>query len=123
MTAAAEKPDTERIYKDFKDAVNMTAGELEKYLETDDSKRVGWKGESGDQKDKESVGHQSGERIVKLLHTKKADLTDDDYRHMQKVIGYIHRHLKQKPDKSNKELAETNWTYSLKNWGHDPLKK
>jgi hypothetical protein len=123
MTAAAEKPDTERIYKDFKDAVNMTAGELEKYLETDDSKRVGWKGESGDQKDKESVGHQSGERIVKLLHTKKADLTDDDYRHMQKVIGYIHRHLKQKPDKSDKELAETNWTYSLKNWGHDPLKK
>jgi hypothetical protein len=42
---------------------------------------------------------------------------------MQKVIGYIHRHLKQKPDKSDKELAETNWTYSLKNWGHDPLKK
>jgi hypothetical protein len=123
MTAAAEKPDAEQIYKDFKEAVNMTAGELEKYLGTDDSKRVGWKGESGDQTDKESVGHQSGERIVNLLHTKKADLTDDDYHHMQKVVGYIHRHLKQKPDKSDDELAETNWTYSLKNWGHDPLKK
>ncbi len=123
MPSAAEKLDTEQVYKDFKDAVNMTASELEKYLESDDSKRVGWKGDSGDQEDKESIGHQSGERIVKLLHTKKADLTDDDYRHMQKVAGYIHRHLKQKPEKSDEELAKTNWTYSLKNWGHDPLKK
>ena len=113
--------DTEQIYKEFKEAVNMTAGELETYLKTDDSQRVGWKGD-GDEKKKESVGHQSGERIIKLLHTKKSDLTTDDYQHMQKVVGYVHRHLKQKPEKPGDELADTNWTYSLKNWGHDPLK-
>lgn len=121
--AAAEKLDTDQIHKEFKDAVNMTAGELEKYLETDESKRVGWKGEGGDDESKESVGHESGERIVHMLRTKKADLTDEDYRHMKKVAGYVHRHLKQKPKKDGDELADTNWAYSLKNWGHDPLKK
>jgi hypothetical protein len=40
---------------------------------------------------------------------------------MRKVVGYVHRHLKQRPDKSEEELAETPWRYSLMNWGHDPL--
>lgn len=123
MAAAAEKLDTDQVYKDFKNAVNMTAGELEKFLETDDSKRVGWKGDGGGDESAESVGHQSGERIVHLLRAKKADLTQDDYHHMQKVVGYVHRHLKQKPGKSGEELGDTNWAYSLKNWGHDPLEK
>ena len=35
---------------------------------------------------------------------------------MQKVVGYIKRHLAQRPDGS---LSETDWNYSLKNWGHD----
>ena len=106
--------------KDFREAVNMTPKELEDFLKTDESKRVGWKGESGDDESKESVGHQSGERIVEILHKKKDDYSDDDYAHMKKVVGYIHRHLAQKP---SKEAIETsNWRYSLMNWGHDPLK-
>ena len=59
----------------------MTAGELEEWLGTDESQAVGQKsGGSG-----ESTGHESGRRIVELLHTKKADLTDDDLAHMRKV--------------------------------------
>jgi hypothetical protein len=41
---------------------------------------------------------------------------------MKKVNGYIARHLTQRPKKGGAELRETDWTYSLKNWGHDPLK-
>ncbi len=41
---------------------------------------------------------------------------------MKKVNGYIARHLQQRPKKSGDALRETDWTYSLKNWGHDPLK-
>ena len=68
----------------------MTPSELEKYLETGDSKKVGWKGKEGDDQSKESVGHQSGERIVEILGKHKADYTDDDYAHMKKVVGYVH---------------------------------
>ena len=101
----------------FTDAVNMNAAELEKWLATDDSRSVGDKSSGG-----ESTGHRSGRRIVELLHTKAGDLTDDDLAHMRKVVGYVHRHLEQRPDKPAAELADTPWRYSLMNWGHDPLK-
>jgi|SRR3712207_1706361 len=103
-------------YAEFKDAVNMTASELEKWLASDDSKAVGQKSSGG----AESVGHDSGRKIVEILHTKKAELTDADRAHMRKVVGYVHRHLAQRPDG---DVRDTKWRYSLMNWGHDPLKK
>ena len=106
--------------KDFAEAVNMTPAELEKFLDTADSKRVGWKGEDG-QGSGESVGHKSGTKIVEIKRKKKADLTDDEYHHMKKVVGYVHRHLAQGGPAEDKEHSD--WRYSLMNWGHDPLKK
>ena len=81
------------VYADFKDAVNMTASELEKWLTTDESQQVGQKSSDGG----ESVGHDSGRKIIKILRTKKADLSDADEAHMRKVVGYVHRHLAQRP--------------------------
>ena len=103
----------EEIYDDFKEVVNMSPKEIEKWLETEESKKVGYSEDGG-----ESVGHKSGKRIIEIKHKKKADLTDDDYAHMNKVVGYVHRHLAQEPD----DIEGSNWTYSLKNWGHDPTK-
>ena len=103
-------------YEDFRAAVNMTAGELEKWLKTDESREVGQK----ESEDAESVGHDSGRKIVKLLHTRKSELTPEDEAHMRKVTGYVHRHLAQRPAG---DIKETKWRYSLMNWGHDPLKK
>ena len=106
------------VRSDFKEAVNMTASELESWLETDESKAVGQKPSGGG----ESTGHESGRRIVELLRTKKDDLTDDDLAHMRKVVGYVKRHTAQRPDKPDDELEHARWTASLKNWGHDPLR-
>ena len=103
-------------YAEFRAAVNMTASELEKWLKTDESQQVGQKSADG----AESVGHDSGRKIIDILHTKKADLTDADQAHMRKVVGYVHRHLAQRPGKEDVETSR--WRYSLMNWGHDPLK-
>lgn len=103
------------IRDDFHEAVNMTAKEIEDWLETDESKEVGQKSGGG-----ESVGHHSGRRIIEILGTKQADLSDDDYAHMKKVVGYVHRHAAQRPDG---DVTETKWRYSLMNWGNDPLKQ
>ena len=63
------------------------------------------------------AGHS---KWASIKHKKKADLTDDDSAHMKKVVGYVHRHLKQGgPDK---DVEHSPWRYSLMNWGHDPLK-
>ncbi len=98
----------------FRSEVNLAPAELERWLETDESKSVGQKDGGG-----ESVGHASGRRIVKLLRRRQDDLTDDDFDHMRKVVGYIHRHIAQRP---GGDVEDTAWRHSLMNWGHDPLK-
>lgn len=115
---AVTEEERQDAYAAFQDAVNMAPAELEQWLATDDSQRVGWKGGDGHGAG-ESVGHESGRRIVAIKRTKKVDLTDDDYAHMKKVAGYVARHMAQRPDG---DVSGTNWRYSLLNWGHDPLK-
>ena len=102
-------------YEDFREAVNMAPKELEDWLGTDDSARVGYKEHDGD----ESVGHASGRHIVEIRRKKKDEMTADDVAHMEKVAGFVHRHMAQRPDG---DVAHTDWRYSLMNWGHDPLK-
>ena len=112
------------IRADFRETVNMTPGELSKWLESDESRSVGVT--SGGQKKlssggSQSVGHDSGEKIVAILRKKKADLTDDDFAHMRKVVGYVKRHRAQRPERE--DIEGSRWRYSLMNWGHDPLKE
>ena len=107
--------DDDDTYAEFSDAVNLTTLQLEGWLETDESQGVGQKKDGSD----ESTGHEMGRRIVKLLNTRQGDLSEDDYRAMRKVVGYIARHSKQRPDG---DVTETPWRYSLMNWGHDPEK-
>ena len=105
--------DQDTTWKQFKQYVNMTAREIEKWLETDQSQSVGQK-----RGGKESTGHASGRRIS-AIRSKRADLDDDDYAHMRKVVGYAKRHLAQHP---TGDIADSAWRYSLMNWGHDPMK-
>ena len=104
--------DRDQTVEEFGAAVNMTAGQLERWLDGDESRSVGQK-DGG-----ESTGHRSGRRIVRLLRTSKGDYTDDDLAHMGKVSGYVKRHLAQRPDG---DVRDTPWRWSLMNWGHDPL--
>jgi DNA-directed RNA polymerase specialized sigma subunit len=108
------KDDRQQTIEEFEDAVNMTPKELEEWLQTDESKSVGQSDSGG-----ESKGHESGRRIVETKNKKKSDYTDDDIDHMRRVVSYVHRHRSQKP---SGDVKDSNWRYSLLNWGHDPLK-
>ncbi len=112
----ATETDRDATFTAFNEVVNMTPAAIEKHLDTDESQEVGFTHEG----EGESVGHHSGRRIVEIKRKKKADLTDDDYAHMRKVVGYVHRHLAQGGPKDDAEHSR--WRYSLMNWGHDPLK-
>lgn len=104
----------DEIYKEFREAINMSPSEIEKWLDTEESKEVGQDSGSG-----ESIGHKSGKKIIKIKRTKKDELTDNQYEHMQKVVSYVKRHKAQKPSGN---IQDSNWRYSLKNWGYDPCK-
>ncbi|WP_019903252.1 DUF3140 domain-containing protein [Methylobacterium sp. 77] len=116
MTTA--KHDDAETWSAFKDAVNMTASELDRFLESEKSRAVGQKKGGAT----ESTGHASGRRIVEILKSKKADLSEEDYAHMRKVIGYVKRHLEQGGPDDKDEVKDSPWRLSLMNWGHDPLK-
>ena len=103
----------QQVYDEFGTCVNMQPKELEEWLDTEESKSV------GDSDTGESTGHEMGRHIVEIKHTRKADLTDEQYKQMQKVVGYIHRHLAQRP---GGDIEDSDWRYSLMNWGHDPMK-
>ena len=109
--------DREKVVADFERAVNMSPTEIEAWLETDESSRVGWKGRDGTAP--ESVGHASGRRIAAILRKKKDALTPADYQHMRKVVGFVRRHRAQRPE----NIYTSRWRYSLMNWGHDPVKE
>jgi len=109
-----KQADAAEVTRTFREAVNMTPSELGRWLETAESLSVGARKAPGD----ESVGHASGRRIVELLR-KRGGYTDDEIRHMRKVIGYVRRHSAQRP---NRDITSTRWRYSLMNWGHDPLR-
>ena len=102
----------ERIKDAFSEAVNMSAAELEDWLATQESQKVGWKGADGSMR--ESVGHASGRRIVAILRKGKRELTSEDYAHMRKVVGFVRRHSAQRPE----NIYTSRWRYSLMNWGH-----
>jgi hypothetical protein len=109
-------PDEERaIRAEFDALVNLEPAELKAWLNRPESSKVGMvrRGET------ESVGRQSARKILHIKATPVADLTEADYRHMKKVIGFCRRHLAQRPWG---EIADTRWRWSLMNWGHDPLR-
>jgi hypothetical protein len=107
--------DARQIRQEFDRLANLTQGELKAWLETPESRKVGMvrRGET------ESVGRQSGKRILAIRAKAADDLTEADYAHMKKVVGFCRRHLAQRPWG---DVSRTRWRYSLMNWGHDPLK-
>ena len=109
--------DRAKIARDFAQTVNMSASELQDWLKSPESRKVGWKGADGAAS--ESVGHASGRRIAKILGKTTDEYSDDDYAHMRKVVGYIARHSAQRPV----NIYTSRWRYSLMNWGHDPAKE
>ncbi|HEX9117710.1 MAG TPA: DUF3140 domain-containing protein, partial [Anaerolineae bacterium] len=110
-------PEDERaIREEFEALANLDLAELAAWLERPESRKVGMirRGEL------ESVGRQSAKKILAIKAKAVADLTDADYDHMRKVIGYCRRHLAQRPHafRTGGDVSNTRWRWSLMNWGH-----
>lgn len=62
-TANMPKPE-DQVIQEFNQYVNMTVPELEAWLQTEESTSAGWSKDDGSG---ESVGHESGRKIVQIL--------------------------------------------------------
>ena len=108
------------IHTEYSHLVNMPSTHLRAWLDSEESRGVGMtfggeKVTGGGQP--ESVGHHMGERILAIGAKKQADLSDENFADMRKVVGYIHRHLAQRPEG---DATGTRWRKSLMNWGARP---
>ncbi|HWL81125.1 MAG TPA: DUF3140 domain-containing protein [Roseomonas sp.] len=109
------------ILAEFRRVVNMPPAKLRQWLESEESRSVGMApgGEKVTEPGQhEAVGHHMGERILEIKARKQDALTEADWADMRKVIGYVHRHMAQRPEGN---VSDTRWRRSLMNWGHDPL--
>lgn len=81
--------DNNEVIKEFNELVNMTASELEKWLKSDDSNSAGWPKET---EDGETIGHDSGRKIVEILKENpekdEEKYTEEHIAHMRKVVSY-----------------------------------
>ncbi|KAI9806938.1 MAG: hypothetical protein M1833_002596 [Piccolia ochrophora] len=113
--------DRETVIEEFNELVNMSAGELEEWLKGDDSTQSGWSKDDGSG---ETIGHESGRKIIKILSKNPGKdpqkYDEEDVDHMRKVVSYCKRHLAQ--EEAAKRNTDSKSYKSLKNWGHDPLK-
>lgn len=90
--------DKNEVIQEFNELVNVTAKELKDWLKGDDSTSAGWEKDDGSG---ESVGHDSGRKIVEILESNpekdSEKYSEDDVSHMRKVVSYwyvlILRHL------------------------------
>jgi len=115
---------SEDVVTEFNSLVNMTADELETWLKSDDSRSAGWpksEGEPGG----ESIGHDSGRKIVEILRSNpkkdESKYTEDQVKHMRKVVSYCKRHMAQEQgmldSKSEEEVKKTkSWVSSKCLW-------
>lgn len=81
----------EEVISEFNSLVNMTASDLETWLKSDDANSAGWPKDDADG-DGETVGHDSGRKIVEILKAnpdrKEDKYTDEQVEHMRKVVAY-----------------------------------
>lgn len=77
---------TDQVISEWNELVNMTAEELKDWLGSEESAGAGWSKDDGSG---ETIGHESGRKIIQILESNPKKLADkydeDDIAHMRKV--------------------------------------
>jgi hypothetical protein len=111
---SSDPPHVDEVWDDWKRLINMTAREIENWLETPASQAAAYAA-TRDQ----VAGRHPGHRVAEILRTRKVDLTDAEVTHMREVVSHVRGRLPLRPPGN---VKDTRWRYSLMNWGHDPVK-
>ncbi|MBW8486596.1 DUF3140 domain-containing protein [Actinomadura parmotrematis] len=104
-------PETEALWAEFHEAVNMNSQELRTWLLTEAA------GPDGMPADPDMGLDERGRRIVRLLRKRKVDLTGDDVEVMREVRDEIRDLLSRRPENG---AADEEWRHALMDLGHTP---
>lgn len=99
------------VYSEWKDHVNMTASELQKWSKNPCSRQAS--------KDPVAVM----KRNLRLLEKNKEDWTSEDVKDAERTISFINRMRANKPDspREGPHGCPSEWAISLLNWAFNPF--
>ena len=102
----------DELWDDFHRVVNMTSRELQDWL------MVAAAGEEAET-EPEHAGTPLGQQVLSILRKRRADLTPDDVRAMEKVVDKV---MSQRGVDLEPTAGQAAWRHKLMSMGHDPLK-
>ena len=107
--AVPTQEEIDQRYKDYYDAVNMTYSELQRWSETDCSRKA-------------SVNRAPINRNLELLNINKPDWTPKHFRWAGQTIAFVNRMKDGEQGEVIEECGISKRDISLKNWAFDPKK-
>jgi len=108
------------LYSDWKKLVNMSASEIEKFLDSEEGEDAGLSRKEASKLDI-SRGRDSARAIVRMKDKGKDDWSSNDWEWAQKQVSFISR-MKGNEGPLFKDGKMTRKMKSLLIWGHDPRK-
>lgn len=105
--------ETELLWEEFHQIVNMTSDELRTWLLTDAS------GEDALPADPDLKLPELGTRVIEVLRKRKVDLTGADTETMRQVVDFVEDRLDDRPAGAEQD---DHWRRELMTVGHDPLR-
>lgn len=114
-------------YKHWKKLINMSAKEIEEFLDSDEGKEAGLSrkeaASAGVSGGKITSGRDSARAIIRMLGKKFEDWSENDWEWCSKQVSFISRALGGKGPLYDENGKKTRKLLSLLVWGHDPRKK
>lgn len=105
----SEESEKDRVFREYKNTVNMSAKQLEIWSQTKCSKKA-------------SLSRRPLKRNIKLLRKKKSEWTKRDFEDAKRTISFINRMKASSAGEEVEGCGVSKKTISLKNWGFDPNK-
>ena len=116
-----------QIYRKWKKLINMSANEIQKFLDSDNGKKAGLSRKeaktAGASGNKITSGRDSARAIIRMLKKGFDNWDSNDFRWAKKQIGFISRMRGNAGPLYDKKGRPTRKLLSLLVWGHDPRKK
>lgn len=112
------------LYRLWKDLVNMTALQLERFIKSDDGKKAGLSVKEASKLGIRS-GQSSARAIIKMKRKGVKNWTKNDWKWAQAQVNFLTRTIPQRHDYFKKKKGfeyPTRHLLSLLIWGHNPFK-
>ena len=115
------EPKQKEQYNKWKTLVNMSASELEKFMNSEEGKVAGLSKEEASKQGIKS-GRESAKWIIKMKSTKVEDWTPEMWSWCNRQISFVSRMKGNKGPLFDDKKRKTRKHLSLLIWGHNPSK-